>query len=89
MATHSNHDEHLDPETKAYNDFMREGNDYVKIELYLYAIKRFQQALLLKPNESIPTERIAFCKSKFQKDNKTIAVVVAAAIIVVSLFIFL
>ncbi len=89
MATHSNHDEHLDPETKAFNDFMREGNDYVKIELYLYAIKRFQQALLLKPYDSTATERIAYCKSKFQKDNKTIAVVVACAIVVVALFIFL
>ncbi len=89
MATHSNHDEHLDPETKAYNDFMSTGNDYVKIELYLYAIKRFQQALLLKPNDSYATERLSYCKSKFNKDNKTIAIVAAAAIIIVALFIFI
>jgi len=89
MGTHAETDEHLDPETKAYNDLINTGNDYVKIQLYAYAIKKYKQALLVKPYDKYANAQIYMCKAKFRKDNMILAAIALVAVIAVSLVIFL
>jgi hypothetical protein len=85
MGAHTEHTEVLDPVTRDYNDLMNAGLDFQKIELYAYAIKKYKEALEVKPYDKEANTQINYCRSRFQKDNKIIAVIAVVAIVAVGI----
>jgi hypothetical protein len=85
MGAHAEHDEVLDPETRAYNDLMNGGMDFQKIELYAYAIKKYKEALVVRPYDKEANAQINYCRSRLQSDNKIIAAIAVVAVVVVGI----
>jgi len=85
MGAHAEHEEDLDPGTRAYNSLMTSGMDFEKIELYAYAIKKYKEALVVRPYDKEANARINACRSRFQHDNKIIAIIAVVAIVVVGI----
>jgi tetratricopeptide (TPR) repeat protein len=85
MRAHNEHEEILDPVTRAYNDLMNAGKDFEKIELYAYAIKKYKEALEVKPYDKEANANINACRSRLQSDNKIIAIIAAVAVVVVGI----
>lgn len=83
MGAHAEHDEILDPLTRDYNDLMNAGKDFEKIELYAFAIKKYKEALEVKPYDKQANAQINYCRSRLQSDNKIIAMIAVVAIVVV------
>ena len=89
MGAHTTENEVLDPETRAYNEFMNSGKDFEKIELYAYAIKKYTEALGVKPNDKTANAQIYECKKKLKHDNKIVAIVLVVAIVAVGVFLLI
>lgn len=89
MGTHAEHDEVLDPVTRDYNDLMNAGKDFEKIELYAYAIKKYKEALEVKPYDKDANAQINYCRSRLSSDNKIIGVIAVVAIVAVGIFLLL
>jgi hypothetical protein len=83
MDPHAGHDEVLDTETRDYYDLMNAGKDFQKIELYAYAIKKYKEALVVKPYDKDANAEINACRSRFRSDNKIILLIAVVAIVVV------
>ncbi len=83
MGAHAEHDEIFDPLTRDYNDLMNAGKDFEKIELYAFAIKKYKEALEVKPYDKQANAQINYCRSRLQSDNKIIAMIAVVAIVVV------
>ncbi|MEI6122315.1 MAG: hypothetical protein WCQ95_01675 [Bacteroidota bacterium] len=88
MEAHSTTHDYQDPQTMAYNDLINAGNDFIKIELYLYAIKKFKEALLVKPYDKFAKEQIYTCKAKLRKDNIKIGIIAVVVIVLVAAVLF-
>jgi tetratricopeptide (TPR) repeat protein len=86
MGAHAEHEEILDPVTRAYNDLMNAGKDFQKIELYAYAIKKYKEALEVRPYDKDANTNINECRSRLQHDNKIIAVIAVVAVVAVGIF---
>jgi hypothetical protein len=89
MGAHAEHDEVLDPVTRDYNDLMNAGKDFEKIELYAYAIKKYKEALEVKPYDKDANAQINYCRSRLSSDNKIIGVIAVVAIVAVGIFLLL
>jgi tRNA (Thr-GGU) A37 N-methylase len=83
MGAHAENNEILDPETRAYNDLINTAKDFEKIELYAYAMKKYKEALLVKPYDKEANAGIYACRRKFRQDNKIIAIIAIVAIVAV------
>ena len=85
MGAHAEHNEVLDPVTRDYNDLMNAGKDFVKIELYAYAIKKYKEALEVKPYDKDANAQINWCRSRLSSDNKIIAIIAIVVVVAVGI----
>jgi hypothetical protein len=85
MEAHAGHDEFLDTETRDYNDLMNAGKDFKKIELYAYAIKKYKEALVVKPFDKDANAEINACRSRLRSDNNIILLIAVIAIVAVGI----
>jgi hypothetical protein len=87
MAHHDHEDENLSPEDKIYKDFIRRGNDFYNIDLFLSAKYMFADALKIRPNDEFAQERFNKCKSNIKRDTvRVLTVVPIVAGIIIGLF---
>ena len=87
MAHHDHEEENLSPEEKIYRDFIRRGNDFYNIDLFLSAKYMYADALKTKPNDTFAQEKFDQCKSNIKRDTiRVLTVVPIVAGIIVSLF---
>jgi len=66
-----------------FNDFIRRGDDFMKINIYRNAKENYNFALETHVNNSFVINKIADCEQKIQKEsNIIITVIIVAAFII-------
>ncbi|MDP4265881.1 MAG: hypothetical protein Q8880_00425 [Bacteroidota bacterium] len=81
---HQETTENLSKEQITFNDYIRRGDDFVRIQIYRNALEWYNLALQMGIDNSIPKRKISECKEKINGDNKIIAFVLFLAAIVLS-----
>lgn len=71
-------------EEKKYNDFVRRGDDFFRIELFKSAKEMYEQALLLKPDDESTITKKADCERLIRRDTKRVLIVLPFIIIAVA-----
>ena len=81
------HEEVIEPnlslEEKTYNDFIRRGDDFFRIELLKSAKEMYEEALKCKQNDEPASLKIVECKRLIKRDTKRILIVLPFLIIIV------
>ena len=74
----------LTKEEKIYNDLIRRGDDFFKIELFKSARGMFEEAMKYKPNDEATKSKIAECRRLVRRDTKRVIAILPFLIIIVS-----
>jgi hypothetical protein len=74
----------LSPEEKAYYEFIEQGDNYMKIEIYRNAKKCYQKALALGIHNDEIKEKLSICNKTLKKESRSIIAVLAIACIVIA-----
>ena len=82
---HNESIENLSPEEKKYRALMTNGEDFLKIEIYRSALKRFRDAAAMKLDNGEAAEKVEEVSKLLKKENKAIYIIVAVAAVVVAL----
>lgn len=80
-------DENLSPEEKKYNDYMRRGDDFYRIELFKSAKEMYLEALKYLPEDDNAKTKADDCRRLIKRDMKRILVILPILIILVMLVI--
>jgi hypothetical protein len=79
----------LSKEELEFNDYIKRGDDFMTIQIYRSAKEWYTKAVEMKFNDELAKEKLDVCNKKLKTESRTIiAVVVIAALIVGSLFLF-
>jgi|GEM_PF-858383 len=73
-----------DPVEEKFQDFIRLGDDFNKIEIYRQALKAYKQALEIKPDDTTMKEKISLCESRIRSENKVFVILLAVAVVIVA-----
>jgi hypothetical protein len=84
MAHHEHEDANLDPETKKFNFLVERGDDFMKIELYQYAIVKYREAQQIHPHDEHILIQLREAQRHFKSDNKKIAAIVFIAACIIA-----
>jgi hypothetical protein len=82
---HQESPENISHEEKKFNELMRNGDDFLKIEIYRSAVKQYKLAATLDVNNDLANKKIAECERLLVKERKWIYVIVAIAAVAVML----
>ncbi|MCK9616798.1 MAG: hypothetical protein M0R21_03080 [Lentimicrobiaceae bacterium] len=69
------------------DDFIRHGEDFLKIELYSNAKECFLKALTYCPDDLYVKEKIVFCRNSLKKDTLRICIVVPVVVAIATFLI--
>jgi hypothetical protein len=83
MSHHNEDQAASTPQERQFNEFIRNGDDLLKIEQYMRAREFYQQALELHINDSLVNEKIAATKTKKKYETKVVVGILAVAVIIV------
>lgn len=72
---------HISPEAEQYQQLINEGNDFMKIEIYRLAQKKFKQAFATGYNQEESNSLILECKKLIAKENRILKFIVAIIIL--------
>ncbi|MEI6764977.1 MAG: hypothetical protein WCM76_05000 [Bacteroidota bacterium] len=75
---------HLSPEEIKFNDFVKRGDDFYRIELYQYAVVWYKKALECNIDTENIRQKIADSESKFRRDGKKIIIAATSVAIVIA-----
>jgi hypothetical protein len=79
----------LSKEELEFNDCIKRGDDFMTIQIYRSAKEWYTKAVEMKFNDELAKDKLDICNKKLKTESHTIiAVVVIAALIVGSLFLF-
>jgi hypothetical protein len=79
----------LSPEERLYLDFMRKGDDFMKIEIYRSAKEWYTKALELNHKQELISTKLENCNRLIQDEKKKIIVIVSViAIVAIALILF-
>jgi hypothetical protein len=76
MSHHEETTAILSHEELMYNDHIRRGSDFMKIDLFLSARGEYENALDYKPNDVFSKEQIALCNQYISRDRKKVLVII-------------
>ena len=83
MSNHNEDQAVSTPQEKQFTEFIRNGDDLMKIEQYMRAREFYQQALNLHVNDALAKEKIAETKSKKKYETKVVISILAVAIVII------
>lgn len=83
MAHEELNGENLSVEEKRYNDFIRRGDDFFRIELFKSAREMYEEALKYKQNDETANLKIAECKRFIKRDTKKILITLPFLIVII------
>jgi hypothetical protein len=86
---HHDTNENISKEQIMFNDYIRRGDDFVKISIYRNALEWYEKALQTGINDELVKGKINECKRKIKHDNMIIWILVVVAIIVVGIVLLL
>ena len=79
---HNDSDHLLSKEELHFNDFIRRGDDFMKINIYRNARECYNQALEIHFNDTLVNEKIYDCVKKIKSESKIIyTILIVAALI--------
>jgi hypothetical protein len=82
---HTELKENISHEEKKFNELMRNGDDFLKIEIYRSAVKQYKLAATLDVDNDLANKKIAECERLLVNERKWIYVIVAIAAVAVVL----
>ncbi len=74
---HHNEDSHLSKEELEFNDFVRRGDDFIKIQIYRNARECYTFALESNFNNEIAEAKLKECNALIKSESRMIINVVA------------
>ena len=83
MSTEINDESTLSKEEKMFNEYIRRGDDFFRIELFKSSREMYQEAQKLKPQDTYCATRIKECTNLIRRDTKRILFVLPFLIIIV------
>jgi len=84
MSNHNEDQAASTPQERQFAEFIRNGDDLMKIEQYMRAREFYQQALELHINDALANEKLGETQSKKKYETKTVLKILAVAVIIVS-----
>ncbi len=79
----------MTPEEKLYREYILNGDDFMKIEIFRQAAKWYRKALELRPGDKEAKGKLDDTLSRIKKENKAIYIIVSIAAVITLLVIFL
>jgi hypothetical protein len=83
MANNETENLNISPEEKEYNDLIRRGDDFFKIDLFKSAKEMYEKVLLIKPDDPDTVSKISECKRLIKRDTKRVLIVLPFILIAV------
>lgn len=80
---------HLTIEAVHYEQLMSEGDDFLKIQIYRLALKKYQKALETCYDNEQCNEKIKLCNSLIASESKTLLIIAGIALLAVAILIVL
>ena len=78
----------LGKEELQFKEFIRHGDDFMKIEIFRRALESYTQALGTHVNDTLTSQKLDECKRKLKKESRIIImIVILAAVIIASIYI--
>jgi tetratricopeptide (TPR) repeat protein len=72
----------INPEEEKFQELIRLGDDFLRIEIYRQALKSYKQALELKPGDALVKDKISSCGQKIKYEKKVFIILLAAAVVI-------
>jgi hypothetical protein len=88
MATKPD-DQVLTPEDRRFREYIMLGDDFRKIEIFRYAANWYRKAFELRPDDPEAKKKLEECRTRLRNENRTIAVIIAVAAVMVLLIAFI
>jgi hypothetical protein len=82
---HQDTHENLSPEEKKFRELMRNGDDFLKIEIYRSAIHKFREAARMDIDNEAANKKVEECQVLLNKENKVIYIIVAVVAVIAAL----
>ncbi len=79
----------MTPEEKRFREYLLNGDDFIKIEIFRSAVSWYRKALELKPENPEARQKLEDALARIKKENKAIYIIVSIAAVVTLLIIFL
>lgn len=73
---------HLTRDAVHYENLISEGDDFLKIQIYRLALKKYQKALLTHYDDELSNEKINLCKTLIASESKILLVIGGIALLV-------
>lgn len=89
MSHHNEDQAASTPQERQFNEFIRNGDDLLKIEQYMRAREFYQQALELHVNDSLVNEKIAATKSKKKYETKVVIGILAVVAVIIGVILLI
>ncbi len=83
---HHNDDSHLSKEELEFNDLIKRGDEFIKIQIYRNAREMYELAVESNFNSDIANAKLGECNALIKSESKTILAVVAVMAIVAIVF---
>lgn len=83
MAHHHEEDLNLTPEQKKFNDLIKHGDDFAKIEIFRLAVETYQEALAMGVDDKLAKSKLAYCKHKLSFEKRVFTYIAIVAVIIV------
>lgn len=80
---------HLTKEAVHYEQLMSEGDDFLKIQIYRLALKKYQKALETCYNNDQSNEKIKLCKTLIDSESRILFIIAGIALLAVAILIIL
>jgi len=74
---HIDTEQHLSKEEQYFNDLMRRGEDFMKIEIFRNAKRCYNEALEIHVNNNLAIQKISNCEQLIRKESRTILTILA------------
>lgn len=83
MSHHEESSVVLTHEELMYNDHIRRGSDFMKIDLFLSARGEFEKALEYRPDDDFAMRQRALCNQNINRDRKKVLMILPFVIAVI------
>ncbi|HRY99346.1 MAG TPA: hypothetical protein P5550_09860 [Bacteroidales bacterium] len=89
MGHHPTDESNLTPAERHYADFMRRGDDFYAIDLFVRAREMYEKALEHLPGDENALRKIAQCRDNVSHDTRKVLIILGVAALVVLAFLIL
>ncbi|MCX6233895.1 MAG: hypothetical protein NT175_04110 [Bacteroidetes bacterium] len=67
-----------------FQDYLKHGDDFYKIEIYRHALTWYKKALEVKPDDPLAKEKVTALEQKIKGERKVFIILLAVAALIVA-----